>query len=660
MGSFTFKWADPTTDPSDVLVTGSFDGWTKSVTLEKDGGVFQKTVKISEEDAANKIYYKFVVDNTWVINESYPHEPDHQGNVNNFLTADDLVKPTPAQDPGLVPDPLINTVTPESTTVTEMGKKNNNNKKNKADKMSAAEVNTPEAAPTAVASNPSPELADTKEAMATPSDVPGGFPATPSNGDGTPSTEAADLENKSVSIDPLPATAGLGNPIKLAPGEKIPESITAQNVDDQVKLDKESYEKSDAYPTAPAPASEVSPVSGTVIPESSVPVTDTSDVTNVAINSVGPESTTVALAGQVPLVSEQSAVPDVVKESQDEAGVSTETSAVPAEVEDNAEVEAETDNVVPEASAATVGTAGDDAEKEKEKSSEGDVVAAAAVQDAPAAEKTEASAEDVSPQVPKEVKESIAAADESPEAAVSDSAVKNKEAVESALLEEVAEAPAISDASESAVAAAKPDDTTQTATVTEEPVDQQTIDEEPVEEKPADLKPVEEPVEEKPVEEKPIEEKPVEEPVEKSPVEEEKPVEEQPVEEIPAEEKPVEEIPAEEKPVEETPAEEKPVEETPAEEKPAEEKPGEETPVEEPVETQPAAAATTSTDDAATAPAAEEAETNTTEPPTAADVTENANDDAAISESTPAEGSTGDKKKNRFSVMFDKIKAKLK
>lgn len=28
------------------------------MTLEKDGGVFQKTVKISEEDAANKIYYK--------------------------------------------------------------------------------------------------------------------------------------------------------------------------------------------------------------------------------------------------------------------------------------------------------------------------------------------------------------------------------------------------------------------------------------------------------------------------------------------------------------------------------------------------------------------------------------------------------------------------
>ncbi|KAG6003367.1 hypothetical protein E4U21_002083 [Claviceps maximensis] len=58
MGSFTFKWADPTTDPSNVLVTGSFDGWTKSVTLEKENGVFQQTVKISEEDAANKIYYK--------------------------------------------------------------------------------------------------------------------------------------------------------------------------------------------------------------------------------------------------------------------------------------------------------------------------------------------------------------------------------------------------------------------------------------------------------------------------------------------------------------------------------------------------------------------------------------------------------------------------
>ncbi|KAG6242647.1 hypothetical protein E4U24_005636 [Claviceps purpurea] len=142
MGSFTFKWADPTNDPSDVLVTGSFDGWTKSVTLDKDAddGIFQKTVQFSEKDVANKIYYKFVVDHTWVINEDYPHEADYQGNINNFFTADDLVTSPPAPASDLAKDPFINTVTPESTTVEEMAKKNNNNKKNK---MAAKEADVP-------------------------------------------------------------------------------------------------------------------------------------------------------------------------------------------------------------------------------------------------------------------------------------------------------------------------------------------------------------------------------------------------------------------------------------------------------------------------------------------------------------------------------------
>ena len=85
MGSYTFKWyavpgplhhlhssplrwkltrglprcrENPTTDASDVLVTGSFDNWTKSVKLEKQGNVFQKTVQFPEKDIVNKIYYK--------------------------------------------------------------------------------------------------------------------------------------------------------------------------------------------------------------------------------------------------------------------------------------------------------------------------------------------------------------------------------------------------------------------------------------------------------------------------------------------------------------------------------------------------------------------------------------------------------------------------
>jgi hypothetical protein len=40
----------------EVFVTGTFDNWTKSVKLEKEGGVFLKTVELKEPE--KKIYYK--------------------------------------------------------------------------------------------------------------------------------------------------------------------------------------------------------------------------------------------------------------------------------------------------------------------------------------------------------------------------------------------------------------------------------------------------------------------------------------------------------------------------------------------------------------------------------------------------------------------------
>jgi hypothetical protein len=343
-----------------------------------------------------------------------------------------------------------------------MGKKNN--KKNKAaSKQPAAaseavpETNVAEAAPAAdvpvdtAVESAVPEVAEPVEATATPSDVPGGFPVTPSN-------EIADLEDKTVSVNPLPATAGTGNPITLAPGEKIPESITAQNVNEHVKLDKESYEKSDALPTAPALSTEVPPVSGTMIPESSLPMGDKTDVGDVTINSVGPGSTTAALAGQVPL---EPKVPEVVKESQEKAGVAPEASAVPAEVEEKAKVEQQIKEEVPEAPATSVGTSGVDTEKEESSGTglgaaavTGGAAGAAAVpavsevteDAAPAAlasDTKDISPEQISPEVPQEVKESIAEAGKSPEAAASTSAVEDKKQVESELLEEVKKAPAV-------------------------------------------------------------------------------------------------------------------------------------------------------------------------------------------------------------------------
>lgn len=70
------------------------------------------------------------------------------------------------------------------------------------------------------------------------SDLPGAFPETP----------AAELGQQEFGVNPLPATAGAVNPITLAPGEKIPEDLTTASTTDNVRLDPESYEKSDALP----------------------------------------------------------------------------------------------------------------------------------------------------------------------------------------------------------------------------------------------------------------------------------------------------------------------------------------------------------------------------------------------------------------------------
>ncbi|PHH80100.1 hypothetical protein CDD82_1978 [Ophiocordyceps australis] len=226
--SYTFTWEH---EAEEAYVTGTFDNWSKSVKLEKHNGVFQKTVHL--EHVSNKIYYKFVVDNSWTINQSSPHEPDTEGNVNNYLTPQDLAQPSP----------FISSVSPDATTVAMAGKKNKQKKqaaKMSQDSLSApAEATAAAAAAAAMAGSSAAPAAShaSKEGTSTPSDVPGGFPVTPAN------------EDKTFGVSPLPAAPGAVNPIQLAPGEKIPDSVKSQGLNDNVKLDKDSYEKSDALPS---------------------------------------------------------------------------------------------------------------------------------------------------------------------------------------------------------------------------------------------------------------------------------------------------------------------------------------------------------------------------------------------------------------------------
>lgn len=430
MVSYTFKWPHP---GDEVYVTGTFDNWSKSEQMVKVGDKFEKSVELP--DTSERIYYKFVVDGTWTSNPTDPKEKDESGNENNVLTPEALLASLPATAA------IMNSVSADSTTA-QLAKDVPLEKDIKAQ-------------PETETTEPKAENGDAKQ-----SDLPGSFPETP-----------ADELNKAIGVNPLPAAAGGVNPIKLAPGEPVPNDLKTADVNSNVKLDAESYEKSDALPGVDSKDLSVPPVSGTMIPESSLPM----GTANPHINSVSADSTTAALAAEVP---KEPKVPEVVKESQDKAGVDPEASGIADEVKEKEQVEEELKEKVPEAPSTSEGTAGKGTEKsENDKTlletaaatvagvSAAAVATAVAAKDkavgtaAPVAAQNlpdsvkeklptsvqetvnatgaEKTIETVSPEVPSEVKDSIVEAGKSPEAAANTAAVEEKKAVEAELLKEV-------------------------------------------------------------------------------------------------------------------------------------------------------------------------------------------------------------------------------
>ncbi|KAK2615631.1 hypothetical protein N8I77_002375 [Diaporthe amygdali] len=430
MVSYTFKWPHA---GDEVYVTGTFDNWSKSEQMEKVGDKFEKSVDLP--DTSERIYYKFVVDGTWTSNPTDPKEKDESGNENNVLTPETLLASLPAAAA------IMNSASADSTTA-QLAKDVPLEKDVKAQPEPEPETKT--------------EQADEK-----PSDLPGTFPETP----------AADELNKTIGINPLPAAAGGLNPIKLAPGEPVPNDIKTADVNSNVKLDAESYEKSDALPGVDSKDLSVPPVAGTMIPESSLPV----GTGNPHINSVSADSTTAALAAEVP---KEPKVPEVVKESQDKAGVDPEASGIAEEVKDKEKVEEELKDKVPEAPSTSEGTAGKGTEKSETDKTLLETAAATAagvgaaavatavatkdkaietaapiaaqnlpdsvkqqlpnsVQETINASGAEKTIETVSPEVPSEVKDSIVEAGKNPEAAANTAAVEDKKAVEAELLKEV-------------------------------------------------------------------------------------------------------------------------------------------------------------------------------------------------------------------------------
>lgn len=324
------------------------------------------------------------------------------------------------------------------------------------------------------------------------SDLPGAFPETPG------------LETGAFSVNPIPATEGVGNPIKLAPGEKVPDpsTITNNTITSNVKLDKESYEGSSApvLPPVVTPQTErdqngtgvldLPPISNTMIPESSLPMGESGVGTFDAsphIQSAGPMSTTAQLAAAVPL--ESSKVPETVTESQKEAGFEPEASAIPEEVQEKSEVEKELLKEVPEAPATSEGTGGEGTDKSEKGVSAGEAAgavsgaavalggavaaAAYATKDktveavngkAPAATETRETATQETPEI---VKESIAEAGQSPEAAAYPEPVVSKSEFEKELLSEVKPEESTGEPAPKIIETPAPETTTAAPTATE-------------------------------------------------------------------------------------------------------------------------------------------------------------------------------------------------
>ena len=268
--------------------------------------------------------------------------------------------------------------------------------------------------------------------------------------------KSAEDSEQTFGVAPIPATSGIGNPVSLQPGEKVPHpsTFTDNTINSNVTTDKESYEKSTGAPQIPdfAGLGKDSEANGgmfnlpgitkNMIPESSLPMggaaTSEPDP-GVTIQSAGPNSTTAALAGQVPL--EPRGVPEVVSESQQEAGFDPKASANPEGVEEKAEVERELESKVPEEPATSEGTGGEVAGLAVGGAAIGGAAAVAAHHGLP--ESVQKSIDDINkgsaiaPTVPDVVQESIAESHQSPEAAADKTMVEEKSAMEQQLLKEV-------------------------------------------------------------------------------------------------------------------------------------------------------------------------------------------------------------------------------
>ncbi|KAF2683088.1 carbohydrate-binding module family 48 protein [Lentithecium fluviatile CBS 122367] len=352
MGEYTFTWEHAA---SEVYVTGDFDEWKKTVKLENEGGIFKKTVELPKQ----KHQYKFVVDGNWVTNESAPKEPDSNGIFNNVLTPDDIKDPIST----------LSSAAPESSTAALAGAMPKEDARSKSeDSIPGAfpltpPAETPSNEPQAFSINPLPATAGLGNPihLAPGEKVPEPSTFTDNTVQSTVKHDP-EPEEATVSVAPLPATAGAGNPIHLEPGEKVPDpsTFTSNTIASTVKTDPESYEKGAPPQLGPVVTSEAErdtkgsmfglpPIAGGLIPESSLPMkSDAKTEQDPGVTIQSAAPTSTTAALAGQVPLEPKGVPETVTESQKEAGFAPEASANPEAVQEKKELEQELKEKVPE------------------------------------------------------------------------------------------------------------------------------------------------------------------------------------------------------------------------------------------------------------------------------------------------------------------------
>ncbi|KAL3475005.1 hypothetical protein BJX99DRAFT_247791 [Aspergillus californicus] len=322
MGSYTFRWPYPA---NEVFVTGTFDDWGKTIKLDQKGDVFEKEVHLPT--TGENVHFKFVVDNIWTTDNRLPEEDDGSSNVNNVLYPDSIQKDSvTALQNDTEGMSTLSGVTPSSTTAGLAGGVPKESSKTAAPGSTTAGL-------------------DKDVPLEQRANVPGEFPAESPYSD--------------YSVNPIPASSGIGNPIQLKPGEKVPDPSTfnSNTVQSTVRTDKNAYDQDSIHPYG---AFSVPPVLDTMIPESSLPMGDAANPGSTdpgyTIQSAAPASTTAGLAAGVPRESQKKQttgtdpvddVPSVVKESLLKAHIPPEAAASEEVVEEKKELEHELQQRVP-------------------------------------------------------------------------------------------------------------------------------------------------------------------------------------------------------------------------------------------------------------------------------------------------------------------------